>query len=440
MKKNPSILERELDFVASSKLRYNERFVRYLLMGMVADFDRARQGIDYFAQLSIEGKNEYSLKYSADASDQEIFTFIYDLLNRIVMEKIESIDKTIPVTLGVSSGYDSRSILLVLLKHNIPVITYTYGQLGNFDFDFSKMLFKSLKRRNIFFDTSKFKWSLKSYEQGIFKFQDYPISPRVITEQLLSDKYNRRYDLQGYLNDSLTGPRISSFGSDNWDLAIDNFCRANDQFKFQGLVSRDTLKFLLPEKPYFQPEILSLDRQLNFSFRQIQRIRPVGGRGATFITPFEDRRWVSFWLSRMSKDLEEQRFYLKFLNSLKENVFFDLKDKSTLERTALKKYNIKSTYSGLKLIDKAYSKYMRNKKLPSKPGAHFCLYTCYCNNKSFRNMINESIGRLKKRKVFKEIFIDKIWMDFEKGDATAAAMLNGLVSTDILIEVGVFDE
>src|SRR5690606_7216364 len=97
----------------------------------------------------------------------ELYPIINKLLKDIVLKRIKSIEDKRPLTMGLSSGYDSRAIFYVLKKFNVPVFTYTYGQAGNLDFDFIKLFCDRYGISNFFIDTSTVAWSLDDYQANI---------------------------------------------------------------------------------------------------------------------------------------------------------------------------------------------------------------------------------------------------------------------------------
>lgn len=416
--------------IKANRFKYNERFLQYISFGMIATIEKARDGIEQIINQREKAIKELNLA-SADISPDELKNFISKLLNRIVTDNVGKIPNNAPVTMGISSGYDSRAILAVLNKHQVPITTYTFGQEGNLDFDFAKKYYSKQEYKHLLFDTSKMDWSLEEYEKAIINTQNYPISPQVIVAHKLSCDFPFRYEIHGYLNGSLTGNTIPSGQSMSWKTALDMFCEKNNPFRLQDVLGEGIRYYFLPDKPFLDNKVLSYDRQLDLSFRQLQRIRPVDSVETKYILPFEDYRWAGFWLTRPFQDIAGQSLYIWFLKNFDTEVFFDLKNTDSKNRNSMRKHRIQLMYGENKPVPSIAR--------PKNPTAHFCLFTCYLNNESFRKMLSQSISRLKGRKIFDVSFIEDAFQRFKSGDENAAAIVNGLVSVDLMLEVGVFE-
>ncbi len=427
-------------FLSSRGFGREERFLFYLAFGIVANREQAKKIVDRMAQYRALG-----IKMFAQGRDlsqyppAELYTMIRELLKEIVLDKLRHHESDLPLTMGLSSGYDARAIFYVLKKYNVPVFTYTYGQAGNLDFDFIKLLCDRCGISNFFIDTSTVAWSLDDYQANINNFQDYPLSPRVVADWVLKGSFPNRIEIHGYLNGILTKSDDLE-PSETWEEATEKFCKKNNPFNLQEHIGPELVRSLIPIKPFVDQEYLSFDRQLDLSLRQEQRVRPISNNHTRYVLPFEDYRWIGLWLGMPYEDLYGQRLYLDFLKSLKDNIFFDLNEAGAVaDRASIKRYNIRKVYGDkypLRLNPGQQSGFVR----PSQPTAHFCLLTCYLNNQSFRNMILESVNRLKGRQIFNNSFVDDITRRFEAGDASATKTLNGLVSVDLLIETGIFDK
>jgi hypothetical protein len=345
-----------------------------------------------------------------------------------------------PIYLGLSSGYDSRAIFSIVRETDIPILIYNYGMEGQLDFDFVHLLAGKENFDCQFIDTSKLQWSLKEYEKNIHSFQDYPLSPRVVVDRILKKQCPARFEIQGYLNGNITGQGAYA-QSENWEAAIAKFCKRNDRFSLQEILGRKAARSLLPPTPLIAPTILQFDRQLELGYRLRQRIRPISNKTTAYILPFEDSRWVGFWLERPFTDIRGQRLYLSFLKDLRNGIFFDLASSKTMNSRAMRQHriglvygtryyqNFRSLASKLGLTSKS--------KLPNNPTHQVPMLVHYRNNQNFRTMIQKSTSRLEGRNIFDPAFIEGVLAEVEKGNESAGSKLRGLVTTDILLETGI---
>lgn len=367
-------------------------------------------------------------------------------INRILGNIVDNIDiGDRQVTMGLSSGLDSRALLHFLRLKNIKPMTYTFGQIGSLDYDFSRKLSGDIDLGTILIDTSRIEWRLDWLEESVAETQDVPVSPRVPARKIMDATAGRqRIDLHGYMNGVLTGFHVKDGAPIDWTDAVRQFCLANDAFGFQRRIGFDASVLLSPE-PLVGAEILSFDRQLDIAYRQEQRIKlPRSGYNSSYVFPYEDDEWMNFWLGRDREDLFGQKLFISFLRGIKSDIFFDLDYSSGAVRSdindAMKNlfYGKKKLFFGRKggLVDPN-----RDGVVPAKPNSdgHFCFFACYENNRSFRDVVAVALGRLRGRDVFSSGFIDSIVSDFDRRERPAQYLMNGLVSTDIAIEVGLFD-
>jgi hypothetical protein len=75
---------------------------------------------------------------------------------------------------------------------------------------------------------------------------------------------------------------------------------------------------------------------------------------------------------------------------------------------------------------------------PEDPANHMCLFTNFSSNPSFREMIHQSVRRLRARNVFAPAFVDVVVRRFEQRKQLSQEF-DGLVSTDLALEAGWFE-
>ncbi len=415
------------EFVNAGRVSKLEPLLQFLAFGFCFTRERAEQAIEFFADCKEmwlhSGEERAYRALSCNAQNG----FIADLLTSVVRQ---AFDGSRPPALGISAGFDSRAILHVLQRMGIAPLTYTFGQVGNLDFDFARELARRMALETSFFDTSEMEWSLSAFDRETPNRLDIPLSPRVIVKQHLDDIAPKRRELHGFLNGQLTGARTQKQPSNSWSAAIGTFCQMNDTFLLQSFIP--DCHRLLPQESLAETFALSFDEQLSLALRQWQRIRLTPfPQQSELCFPFENRQWIGFWLSRGRHELAGQSRYLQFLRSLQGEVFFDLHACKGESRTALRKERLHQ-FCELEERD-------TNKTRPKNPTAHFCVAACYRNNVSFRRTIDESINRLKRRRVFSPAFIDDTLLRFERDEQGAGKRINGLVSADLALEAGLFD-
>lgn len=419
-------------FLANAPLRDDERFLQLLAFGMTFSHARAKQSLQCFIDCREEWRRSGSDPAWDTLQDEEKDEFILRLLSDIVLDSIRRAAPGRPLTMGLAGGFDSRAILYVLRKAGVPVRTYTWGQIGHFDFDLVRLLAARLQLDTVFMDTSSMEWSLRWFDEAAPKTQDIATWARVLATREMDALVPGRMEVHGYLGAAISGARLPSPLSSQWSAAVRRFCTQNDAYGFQRLLPFDAAEFL-PSQPLLDPDDFHLDSQLDLGYRLPQRIRPVPDPvTASPVLPLEHRRWVGFWLNRGLQDLSGQSRLLRVLRKITEE-FFELALCSATTRNAIQKERRDVLYGSAdrpKLVDLTNP----GKVLPRNPGKPFCFLACYRNNESFRRMIGQSIARLRAREVFPKSFVDRVLQRFERGEETADKMLRGLVVVDLVLE------
>ncbi len=420
----------------NNKITRKNAFIQFFAYAMVFNYYSAKKTVNWFDKCLEEwniGQREYKWD-KMSLSEKSIYMQL--LFDEIMKDHIGSFGNSIP-WLGFSSGLDSRFIFYALNKEEIIFNTFTYGQIGNHDYDLSCYLSKYMQLPTKYFDTSELSWKLELYDQVTHMLLDRTVSPRVLTAFSLSQQIGEYTEIHGFLNDHISGSVDLEMPSKSWETAKRVFCKANDQFGFQEYLNEKELHKLLPVKPFYSD--ISYDRQLDLGYRQYQRIRPTNYLNVTFSFPFADKRWVGFWLNRSHQELYKQSLYIDMLTSLDSEVFTDLNYLKKSGKLLTKKKRKEFIYGKKQLLRYNFTK-KEGKIAPLSSGAHFCFFACYKNNKDFKKMINNSIKRVKKRNIFYDSFIDSVMVSFLKADKEAEKKIKGIVSIDICLEAGVFEK
>jgi hypothetical protein len=355
------------------------------------------------------------------------------LFENVVLDSLKDVGGG-TLTMGLSAGHDSRTILHYLRRSKINVCTFTFGQVGNADFDLVQALSDRLQLDHVMVDTSETEWRLEWFDEVTPCIQDLPVSPRVVAGQLMDQRYPGRIEVHGFGGDPLTDRPPPAKTPSDWAGAVTAFLAKNDTFALQGLMP-DSGRSLLPSTPFVAESALSYDLQLNLGYRQAQRIRPMRVAESRYRFPFEDPRWSGFWLNRSAPELAGQTLFIGLLRYLRSSVYFDLEACRGDTRDEVRRNRLAMLY-GTK--DAPLPVGDSTKVLPRHRTAHFCLFACYRNNPSFAAMVDQALKRLRSRGVFDPSFIDGVEQRFRNGERGADKQLNGLMTTDIAIEAGRF--
>ena len=362
--------------------------------------------------------------------------FIRNLFEEIIRNVAKRIDPQRPLMMGLSSGYDSRAILSFLRRLGITPDTFTFGQVGNLDFDFVTLLSTREALDTRLFDTSTIEWKLEVLDHNVTRTRDFPISPRVPVGAILDTIAPRRLEINGHLGDSLTSIRQDLDKS--WDKALRVFCKISNRFSFQGLFPYDEITAYLPREPLVDSTSLSYARQLDLGYLEHQRMCPLDSPTVNYVIPCREPRWVGFWLNRTPPETTGQALWLRFLRSLGAREFLEFDNgkgrtrAAALTDTARLLYGTSNTRGQIDLSHV-------EKVLPSSATIHFCTFACYANNFHFRRMVDSSIERLRRREIFRKEFVDEVIRRFNSRMPNTDNMLNGLVTIDVMAEAQLFD-
>ena len=140
--------------------------------------------------------------------------------------------------------------------------------------------------------------------------------------------------LSGYFGDAISGKHLHEMsGTDHPDKSafrfINNNTAARNGNRIDGLRKMFVRFVELSERWLGQFCSLTGYDLLDFAFRQAQRVRlSVTGPYSNCIRPYEDPRWVRFWLRRPLHDRLNQRLYRQALLSGFPDVFGVAKEDS----------------------------------------------------------------------------------------------------------------
>ena len=420
-----------VDSVIRPKLRTNRRFVQACAFGMHFSHAEAQQELEWANECRASWVNSGEEEWCG-LGEEGRSDFIKRLLEEVIANVVASLEQR-PLTMGVSAGYDSRILLHFFRRGGVTPEVFTFGQVGDQDFDFVSLLNERQRLGVRVFDTSEIEWRLEVLDQYASYTRDFPLSPRVPVGAILDQCAPGRYELNGHLGDSLTG--IQQSLHQTWDEALRVFCKISNRFNFQQLFPSEQLIALLPKEPLI--DSLSFPHQLDLGYLECQRMRPVDGPNVKYILPFRDPRWVGFWLNRLPEETYGQSLWLRFLHSLGAEEFIELNGTRCATRKAALRQTTRFLYASK--TEQKIDLTTINKAVPSEGTMHFCVFACHANNPHFRRMVDDSVKRLKGRDIFENAFIDDIVCRFISREPGTDRMLNGLVSLDVMAEAGIFD-
>lgn len=423
------------DILRNDRRTRATRFLQFLCLAMTPDHTQAKEAVTW-AETCLRDWRRHEAEQDWPALDATGKSrFILSLIEKVIDDLAPHDDA--PWHLGFSSGLDSRLLHHVLRRKGVAFQPYTYGQPGNLDFDFSKLADTHLGMTTLFFDTTTLDWSTERVDRMTAQVRDRPTSPRALCAQELCRRSGRPIvDVHGFLNGYLTGSLQSRQGpTEDWPSIVGHEVKANDQFGFQAFIRPDIPRSFFPEAPI--SDVLPLDRQLGLAYRQWQRIRPGDLHGVTYVCPYTDPRWVGFWLSRSSDELSGQKLYVDALLSARMPEFFDLTHLADEGHEPTKKNRIERVYgTGRKRLEFAQR---QGVQAPLAPTSHFCAFACYWNNPAFTRYVDQSLRRLRARRLFHESFIDDVSRRFTAGDKPAEKLMKGLLSIDSCMESALLD-
>jgi hypothetical protein len=420
-------------FIESPKFRANEPFLEFLAFGARFSEEPARFAVERFATQKRDWSRSRAEPDWHAATDAAKHAFMRELLAEIIADVIARIDPRRPLTLGLSSGLDSRTILHFMRRAGVRPQTYSWGTIGHCDFDIARLLAARLSLDTIFFDTNSI-----VFEPAAMNSPYAMTFARIAVLRRLNEDFPGRIELHGYLGDALTGAHLPERASATWPRAVRRFGSRNDTFYFQQFlpgVARD----LLARKPFVTADELQYDHQLDLGYRQAQRIRPgTLPDQRPIIFPFEDPRWVGFWLNRGAADTHGRRLILKFARSLNSEEFFELAEFDAELQAQVKEERIRFLYGGngrSGLIDLSQATGAQ----PALHAKNFCLFATFQNNPDFRRTVLDSLARQRRRGVFAPSFVDSVWRKFEARELRSLPLMYGLIATDFLLEHAGFE-
>lgn len=360
---------------------------------------------------------------SVETFSQSSYASAKNLLIRIVEDKLRGLDQVI---IPLSAGYDSRGLLGATLEV-LPadkIIGLTFGCPGTNDYERARIFTSGILKKHYLQNVDKL--SSQWDTDRIIKIVS--IRPKevilAVGEGIGADQYKSVFSskncddcdeiprLNGFLGDSLSGKKLPKIISGRWYDAIQQFVRKNKAYK--GSIDLTPTNYN-PERqipiPHCSARMITLDDQLDWCYRQEQRIR--------FFTnnyknnkwaPYDDPRWWRSFIILDTKKRIDQKFYKGFLAKSFPQIFPDLSRDIYRE----------STFNTQKV----------------KSNMHVDMDRLFQVNKFFRDFCLENIEDLKKRDVLPWLDLSKI-MNSAISDPTGMGRpLYALASLEINFKTG----
>jgi len=357
-----------------------EQALAFLWFGFVPSCEVAQEESERLLQLRQDDR--------VPVFDWESAPSMQDLWQEIVAEQVQSIDQ---VVLPLSSGLDSRAILGALLEcvDASQIASYTVGHPGTVDFDRAKSLFGRILPKHKLIDVREFSlsWSTERAIETVKKRKPGLIlgigefGTSGLANLTVSTTSGSGVRINGFLGDTLSGKKLNGLSPKDWRQTVQKFISRNYAYKGSfALVpeSFDPWRFM-PASPLQEERILSYDDQLDWCFRQKQRV------GNFFVPsskrPFSDDRWWRSFMMVPRVERWQQRAYKRFLRASYPCIFPDL-TQEVLDQTTRSERHPRYVATRLK-------RWRSRKK--SASSHHVDMDTLLADDTSFRNFLTENI-------------------------------------------------
>lgn len=282
--------------------------------------------------------------------DRHDFGSARRLSARILQEKFEELGVT-KIKLGVTAGMDSRGLLGAILDV-LPadrIIAYTKGQVGNKDYERARFYTENILPHHYVIATQDGTYSIDDWTKRLRARPEgttgnlYGIS-REVENPMKEHGWMR--SVSGFLGDACSGKRLHGKVHMTWNEAVAAFVHKNEVFRPSSkrvirsmLPSEYDPLHVMPRRPLLPQDLMTYDDQLDFCFRQYQRIGlnflpdektfTTASDGQTQrnrhqITVYDDPRWQKSYLSMPSEERIDAKHYRAMLAANYPDIFLDL--------------------------------------------------------------------------------------------------------------------
>lgn len=404
----------------------NERLLRFAALGIFPDESAASDGVLAAEHARISWAETHG---PDDLDDDQLRALLIEVVRDAIAASGDS-----PLTQGFTGGFDSRPLYFALRELGESPILFSIGQPGNIDHDVVELVRDRSGIPIEIFDTNRWDWNLGELDDFARVSANLQLSPLAITRSVFDSRFPYRREVNGFLNDVLSGDNREKGSGAKAEDPVKSFLLRNDLFGFQSLMNRELVRSVAPTSAVSADFEVDVYRQLDLAYRQLSRLKPSFSPLVTFVTPYEDPRWMGYWLNRTPVEHAGQNRWMRFVRSLPVAIFPDLAGLD-LDGKMLRRARRDRMY-GAKGF-RALAKMPAGVDLPTNPLHHFDAYSCARNNASLQRTIDDSLRRLHGRQVVQSSLIDKVREGFAgPRDQRSIDMLSGLVAIDLAFESG----
>jgi hypothetical protein len=344
-----------------------------------------------------------------------------------------------PHVILLSGGLDSRAILAELLELGLrdQIIGVTYGTPGTQDYDLGQAIARKAGVRHEALDLKKVTISHElldrtAREVGFWMWLWDALYNRYVCWQFGTQVTYWSGTLGGCFTDR---ERLPPTPHDTWEDALSWFATASLTLLSESEVLSPpgfNPVDVLPREPLLEPEALSYDEQLKYTFSGLGHALPLLlAEGYRFRAPFICPAWVQFNLNLARRHLEDKYLYRKMLPQAYPELFaLPTKDRLGLPLGAPPwRYFVERARSAARVRARRLAPRLPWKTLPGVKYVDFdrALRT----REDFRTVTYECIEALAQRGVVDWIDVRAMWDDHQRWRADHGLALTLLASLEV---------
>jgi hypothetical protein len=397
---------------------------------MIQDYINFFLTFGYFpkkAEQTIEF-NDYDLNYSEYSLDE-----LGKKASDLFVDNIQKLYNPNELNLvPLSGGLDSRAILAGLLKFTEAknIYAFSYGAKGTLDYEIGRKVAQEIGINHISFELQNYEYTLEdllyhsnSVKQQVFLFHN----PPTIQIDILFKEFTV---WSGIAGDIVGGSAVSRDFSSSIDIAIDRYLSKKIYLKEHFVKNHDVFKKFIFTGTDIDKSMLSYDEKLIFLERFEKFYKPLIENGVNkFLTPFINNEFADLMFNapivyrignslyyNMLKNLDKSIFSLPTKNKLGLGLFANDREYffRRLKEKTIKKLRLRNFDLGINYHD------FNNK---------------YLTQNKFKNLIDEQLDDLDKRKIIDGLDIDYIQKKYQHLQENAE-LIKSLVSFEIHLKNG----
>jgi hypothetical protein len=427
--------------------------VQFLSFGFSFEQNSFEKTIGRLSRI-MSSKSQQSIPSSKVKPKPDHVEILKEALIRSTRRAIESSGAN-DVRMGITGGIDSR-LLYSAVREILPsecIFTYTLGYRGQYDYEYALEYSHGFLPNHRFFETKTIEWDIWEeidHKRRASRPTAYS-AKRHLYDYMTSQLGAPTYNIHGFTGDTLVGATKpdNQIPIKSWNDAVQRFIKKNDRFKLQDVfLNHIDLLELMPNNPKLAIDGLDDYDLLDFGLRQYQRILGVDSRNSPkTIIPYTDEIWISAVLS-VGKIHEREGLYYDFLARWAPDIFSEIVNSQILSRAQHQQFRERimndavQNINNLNLKNTDGSPYRQQVTTTSGralPGRQFCEYAEYYNSPSFKQMVDVVLTRLRARKLIPHRYLDDTYTGFVNGDLSSASKIKGLVSYELNLSAGHFN-